>query len=213
MLTGAINPVVDSMFLPDSGPFALRFNCQVGQLALDQKTYIANAGEFVVLHSDNWRGSLGKTEDAIWTRVIFVPTPQFAAKTDGEVPANTICQAFIKSESRDAFGKASVIAMQKHRVGLAQLVCSFKSEGRSSDGKNYFAFGFEFREPSKEESKFMGMVLEFAKGASAAMIASHNAGLICIDGKTPEEIERLFPASVSSLAAENRVALPALAAA
>lgn len=215
-LSGVSKPIADSIFIPSSGPFAVRFNCAVGQLALTESQHIAAAGELVVLHSDNWFGSLGKTVNEFWTRVVAVPTPQFVEKVGGAIPVNTVCESFLKGESRDLWEKASVIAMQSHGVGLAELICTFKAEARKGEKGSYFAFGFEFRQASKDEAKFMESVMSFALSATESQVASIKApGLICIDGMATEKLAllRAHAAPVSALAAENKVALPALAAA
>ncbi len=212
----ALNGVIassDGIFLPSSGPFAVRFNCAAGQLALDERNFIAPEGKMVVLHYDNYFGSMGKTSNELWTRIVFIPHTSLVEDSKGKIPSHTVCEAFLKGKSLTVFQQAAVIAVQKFKLGLAQLVCNFKAQSEKNEKGNYASFSFEFSLPDKSDAQFMGEILEFAQGIDEAAVQSlKSPGLICIDKMTPEELA-LLKSHHAVAAAEPMALLPALNAA
>lgn len=212
-LNGLIAPV-DGIFLPGSGPFATRFNCASGYLALDERSFIASEGKVVILHYDDHFGNLGKTEREFWTRIVFIPTAALVADSKGKIPANTVCEAFLKGKSRTVFQQAAVIATQKFKKGLAQLICEFKSVAEKNEKGNYASFAFEFSEPEKSDSAFMGEVLAFAQSVDPDAVQSFKApGLIPLDSIPSDELALLKSHHASAVTSEPMTALPALNAA
>ena len=214
MLNGLIAPEKNGILLPATGPFGLRFNCSAGQLALSERNFISESGKLVILHYDNWFGSLGKTENEFWTRVVCIAHPSLVADSKGKVPSGTVCEAFLKGESRDLFSQAATVAVRKFGLGLAQLVCSFTAQPRQNAKGSYAAFAFDFSEPEKADSAFMGEILAFAQGVDEAAVQSFKApGLVGIDGMAPSELALLKAHHASAVVSEPMAQLPALNAA
>lgn len=213
-LNGVIAPEKDGILLPATGPFGLRFNCSAGQLALSERNLVTDTGKVVILHYDNHFGSLGKTENEFWTRIVFIPHPSLIADSKGKVPSGTVCEAFLKGESRDLFSQAATVAVRKFGLGLAQLVCEFKAQARQNAKGSYAAFAFEFSLADKADAAFMGEILEFAQGVDEQAVQSFKApGLVCIDGMAPADLALLKSHHASAVASEPMTALPALNAA
>lgn len=214
MLNGLIAPEQNGIFLPNGGPFGLRFNCSAGQMALSERNFITDTGKIVVIHYDEWFGSLGKSANEVWTRIVFIPHPSLVAESKGKVPSGTVCSAFLKVESRTLFTQAATIAIRKFGLGLAQLVCEFKSQPRQNAQGSYAAFGFEFAQPEKGDAAFMNEILEFARNIDAGALRSMDApGLICTDGMSADELDLLKSHHASAVASEPMAQLPALNAA
>lgn len=213
-LNGLVAPTKDGILLPATGPFGLRFNCSAGQLALSERNLVTDAGKLIVLHYDNWFGSLGKTENEFWTRIVCIAHPSLVADSKGKVPSGTVCEAYLKGESRDLFSQAATVAVRKFGLGLAQLICEFKAQGRQNAKGSYAAFAFEFSEPDKADAAFMGEILNFAQGVDEAAVQSFKApGLVCIDGMAPSELALLKSHHAAATTSEPMAQLPALTAA
>lgn len=75
----------NAIFLGDQ-PYAVRNDCQVGQWKVGDDDLRGNRIEISIIKVARYFGNLGKTQNAFWLQLWFVPAPD--CKT---LPKNTVC--------------------------------------------------------------------------------------------------------------------------
>jgi hypothetical protein len=138
---------MNAIFLPDR-PYAVRFNCQAGQLALSEDEFLSKEAEISIIACKKWYGSLGKTKDAEWLQLFFIPAPscQF-------LPRNTVCVSYIKTRSLSQFHQLiTKLLAEDTNTDPAEGIfkVSFLSH-TNAEGQPYKSVKFDWRERKTEE--------------------------------------------------------------
>lgn len=145
----------DSIFLPQS-PFAVRFNCQAGQVAIGDDEYLGNSMEISIIAVNQLFGNLGKTKDAEWMQIFYIPAPSCKF-----LPSNTVCVSYIKTRSLNQFTQTITRLMENGEPAEGIFIISFLSH-QNTKGDPYKSVKFDWR-PRKtaEEKKQLEQIIGF----------------------------------------------------
>jgi hypothetical protein len=122
----------DAVFLP-SAPYAVRFNCQAGQLALGEDDFLGNAAEISIIKVSRYFGTLGRTQNAEWLQIFYIPAPDCDL-----LPANTVCVSYIKTRSVGQFQQC-VTRLMGNGVNPAEGVFKVSFARHASGDRNYYS--------------------------------------------------------------------------
>jgi len=150
---------MNSIFLPDR-PYAVRFNCQAGQLALSEDEFLGKEAEISIIACRHWYGSLGKTQNTEWLQLFFIPAPSCKF-----LPRNTVCVSYIKTRSLSQFHQL-ITRLLAEDTNPAEGIfkVSFLSH-TNSEGQPYKSVKFEWRErQTPEEIAQLEQIAEFLAG-------------------------------------------------
>jgi hypothetical protein len=145
----------DSIFLPQT-PFSVRLNCQAGQVAIAEDEYLGNSMEISIIAVNQLFGSLGKTKDAEWMQIFYIPAP-----TCKILPANTVCVSYIKTRSLSQFTQTITRLMEYGEPAEGIFIISFQSH-QNGKGDPYKSVKFDWRaRKSAEEKKQLEQIVGF----------------------------------------------------
>ena len=91
-----------SIFNP-TAPFAVRLNCQAGQLALSETEFIGNSAEISIVKVARFFGDLGNTKRSEWLQIFYIAAPSCTV-----LPRDTVCVSYIKTRSLAAFNQGII---------------------------------------------------------------------------------------------------------
>jgi hypothetical protein len=136
----------DSIFLP-SQPYAVRLNCQAGQIAVSEDEYLGNSLEISIIGVNHLFGSLGKTRDVEWMQIFFIPAPSCKF-----LPKDTVCVSYIKTRSIAQFTQKITQLMESGEPAEGIFILSFLSH-TNSKGDPYKSVKFDWKPRKTAEEK------------------------------------------------------------
>jgi hypothetical protein len=128
----------DSIFNP-AAPFAVRLNCQSGQLALSESEFIGNSAEISIIKVARFFGDLGNTKRSEWLQIFYIAAPGCTA-----LPKDTVCVSYIKTRSLAAFNQG-IIKLIGEGVNPAEGIFTISFVRHSAGDRNYFSVKFDWR--------------------------------------------------------------------
>lgn len=174
----------DGIFLPQI-PYAIRNDCQKGEWKIGDDDYRGNVLEMSIIKVSQMFGTLGKTRNALWMQIWFIPAPASA----DILPANTVCCTHIKTRSISQFSSKVTELMALGEPAEGILVGSF--EKHSGDMGVYYSLKWDWRKrDTPEELGQLAQIVEFME--TNPPLIDMTTGLLCIDGMSNEEIEILM---------------------
>lgn len=145
----------DTIFLPDQ-PYPVRLNCQAGQIAVSEDEFLGKEMELSIIACNRYFGNLGKTQNAEWLQIFFVPAP-----TCDILPANTVCVSYIKTRSLSQFSQLITRLMGQGEPAEGIFRISFLSHTNSS-GQPYKSVRFDWRpRQGKQEEQQLEQIAHF----------------------------------------------------
>jgi hypothetical protein len=145
----------DSIFNP-SQPYAVRLNCQAGQIAIGDDEFLGNSMEISIIGVNHLFGSLGKTRDTDWMQIFYIPAPSCKI-----LPKDTVCVSYIKTRSLSQFTQKITQLMESGEPAEGIFMISFLSH-QNGKGDPYKSVKFDWK-PRKtaEEKKQLEMIAGF----------------------------------------------------
>jgi hypothetical protein len=178
----------DAIFLPPQ-PFAVRLNCQTGQIALSENEFLGDQIEVSIIKVARYFGNLGKTKQAEWLQIFFVPAP-----TCKFLPANTVCVSYIKTRSLAQFAQTITRLMENGEPGEGIFVLSFLSH-KNDQGQPYKSVKFDWRErKTAAEKKQLELIVAFMQSKPALADTNGTRDMVCIDGFAATDIQNAISA-------------------
>lgn len=176
---------VDSIFLPQM-PFAVRNDCQIGQWKVGDEDFRGNSIDISIIKVSQFFGSLGKTKNAQWLQIWFIPAP-----SEEKLPSSTVCITYIKSRSISQFSQKITELMASGEPALGVFTASF--EKHSGELGTYYSLKWNWRERNTDAEKMqIEQIATFMQASPALFDMNNAANLICIDGMSNEEISMLI---------------------
>ena len=178
----------DSIFLPTT-PFAVRNDCSVGNFKVGDDDFRGNTIEISIIKVSQYFGSLGKTKNAQWLQIFFVPAPGC-----DNLPFNTVCLTYLKSRSISQFSQKITELMESGEPALGIFTASF--EKHTNEYGTYYSVIWDWRERKSEaEKKQLKLIASFL--STKPQLVDLSTNLIPIDGMSPEEIELMIRSAKS----------------
>lgn len=180
----------DSIFNP-STPFAVRLNCQSGQLALSETDFLGKEAEVSIIKIARHFGSLGKTAGAEWLQVFYIGAPE-----NKVLPQNTVCVSYVKTRSLSRFNQLITQLLGdgvNPATGIFKI--SFEKHGgtnASGEPTSYYSVNFDWRErKGAPEQKQLEMIASFMEGKPQLVDLNSTRAMVGIDGLEPHVIVQL----------------------
>jgi len=156
----------DCIFLP-AQPFAVRFNCQAGQIAISDDEFLGNTMEISIIAVNHLFGTLGKTKDTNWMQIFYIP-----GSSCKFLPSNTVCVSYIKTRSLSQFTQKVTQLMENGEPAEGIFQLSFVSH-QNGKGDPYKSVKFDWRaKKSAEEKKQLEMIAGFVQ--TSPMLSDSN---------------------------------------
>lgn len=176
---------VDSIFLPQM-PFAVRNDCMIGQWKVGDADFRGNSLDISIIKVSPFFGSLGKTKNAQWLQIWFIPAP-----SEEKLPSSTVCITYIKSRSISQFSQKITELMASGEPALGIFTASF--EKHAGDMGTYYSLRWDWRNRGNDaENAQIEQIATFMQTAPNLFDMNNAANLICIDGMSNEEIQTLI---------------------
>lgn len=134
-------------------PYNIRNNCQIGQWAKDEETFLGNSLDMAIIHTQEFYGRLGKTTSR-WMQVFFIPAP-----SETKAPQNYVCVTYLKTRSLSQFGQTIIELMEKGEPGMGIFTAEFQRH--NGDLGNYYSVKFDWRERTPEELPQLQLIANF----------------------------------------------------
>ena len=177
-----------SIFLPQT-PFGVRNDCQVGVWKVGDDDMRGKTIEISIVKVSQYFGTLGKTKNASWTQIWFIPAPGC-----DNLPSNTVCVTYLKSRSISQFSHKITELMGSGEPALGIFVGSF--EKHSNDLGTYYSVVWDWRERKTDaEKKQLEQIANFL--TSKPQLVDLSTNLIPIDNMPSEEVELLMSSARS----------------
>lgn len=181
----------DAIFNPVT-PFAIRLNCQAGQLALTETDFLGKEAEISIIKIGRYFGSLGKTSGSEWLQVFYV-----AAPGSNVIPAkDTVCVSYVKTRSLSRFNQLVTQLLgngQNPATGIFKI--SFeKHGGTNANGEltSYYSVNFDWRErKGAAEEKQLEKIAAFMADKPQIVDLNSTRGMINIEGLDPVVVAQL----------------------
>ncbi len=178
----------DTIFLPTT-PFAVRNDCAIGNWKVGDDDMRGKTIDLSIIKVSQHFGSLGKTKNAQWLQIFFVPAPGC-----DNLPSNTVCLTYLKSRSISQFSQKITELMESGEPALGIFTASF--EKHSNEHGTYYSVIWDWRERKTEpEKKQLEQIANFLK--SKPQLVDLSTDLIPIDGMSPEEVELMIRSAKS----------------
>ena len=174
----------DAIFLPQI-PYAVRNDCQCGQFKIGDEDFRGNSIDISIIKASQFFGTLGKTANAQWLQLWFIPAPGC-----DNLPSNTVCVTYLKSRSISQFSQKITELMASGEPALGIFTASF--EKHSSDVGTYYSVVWGWRErKSEEEKKQLEAIASFMQSEPVLFDSNTSDRLVCIDGMSQDELQML----------------------
>ena len=135
----------DAIFLPTT-PFAVRNDCATGQWKVGDDDMRGKTISISIIKAAQFFGSLGKTKNAHWMQIWFVPAPDCKS-----LPQNTVCVTYLKSRSISTFSQKVTELMESGEPALGIFIGSF--EKHSNEYGTYFSVTWDWQERKTDAEK------------------------------------------------------------
>ena len=145
LATGKIN-----FFKP---PYNIRNNCQVGQWAKDETSFIGNTLDIAIIGTSEFYGKLGQATGN-WLQIWFI-----AASGETKLPKNVVCVTYIKTRSLSSFGQTIIELMSNGEPATGIFLGGFQKH--SNDYGTYSSVKFHWRERTEDEKPQLVLIASF----------------------------------------------------
>jgi hypothetical protein len=179
----------DSIFNPAS-PFAVRLNCQAGQIALSETEFLGNEAEISIIKASTFFGGLGKTRHTTWLQLFYVPAPSCSI-----LPANTVCVSYIKTRSLTAFHQL-ITKLIGTGTNPAEGIFRLSFLRHANGDRNYCSIKFDWRERSGEaETEQLKMLASFLAAQPKLLDLNGTHEMVCTDNLPSLLIQEMVDAA------------------
>jgi hypothetical protein len=176
----------DAIFLPPQ-PFAVRLNCQTGQVSLTEDEFLGTSLEISIIKVARYFGDLGKTKQTEWLQIFFVPAP-----TCKILPTNTVCVSYIKTRSLSQFAQTITRLMENGEPAEGIFVLSFLSH-TNAQGQPYKSVKFDWRErKTATEKKQLELIAAFMQAKHALADTNGTREMVCIDTLSTVDVQEMM---------------------
>ena len=171
------------IFLPEIS-FGVRNDCRMGRWKLGDSDYKGDKIEISILKVFQYFGDLGKTKNAFWLQIWFVPSPSCK-----DIPQGTVCVTYLKKRNISQFSQKITQLMESVEPALGIFIGSFVSH--KGDKGEYFSVVWDWRERADEaEFKQLDQIVDFL--ATEPKLIDLSVNLMPVDGLSTEEIQSLI---------------------
>lgn len=167
-------------------PFAVRLNCQAGQLALSENEFIGNSAEVSIIKASRFYGSLGKTQNVEWLQLFYIAAPDCQV-----LPQDTVCVSYIKTRSLGQF-QQMITRLLGQGTNPAEGIFKISFTPHSNELGNYYSVKFEWRERGAKEQAQLKLIADFLQDAPRLIDLNTTRDMVCIDHLSQEEIDALM---------------------
>ncbi len=170
-----------------SKPLPVRFNCKDGQFKIGPTEPLGAEASIVILKTSSYFGDLGLTAECEWFQIFYVVAPGCKAR----IPQGVVCVSYLKKESLTNFSTlvTKLIAEGKQP---AKGIFKVRFSARAGKKGQYYAAEWEWQERvAKEEVEQLPQIVQFMQNRPSFIDMDATRGMICIDGKAPEEVALL----------------------
>lgn len=165
----------NAIYLPDA-PYAVRFNCQAGQLALSETDFLGKEAEISVIKVSRYFGSLGRTRNVAWMQLFYVPAPNCKI-----LPSNTVCVSYIKTRSLSAL-QQTVTRLVGEGVNPAEGVFKVGFIRHANGDRNYASVRFEWRNrKGSTETNQLSQIAAFVESGPQLLDLDGTREMMCVD--------------------------------
>lgn len=165
----------NAVFNPTT-PFNVRFNCQMGQIALSETEFLGSEAEISIVKVSRFFGTLGNTRNCEWFQVFYVATPGCKI-----LPSNTVCCSYLKTRSIGAFNQ-TVTKLMGAGTNPAEGIFKLSFQKHQSGDRNYFSVKWDWRSrKGKPETDQLNMVAAFMDEQPQLLDLSGTRQMICVD--------------------------------
>ena len=194
----------EGIFMADI-PLSVRLNCKDGGVFIGgsepkhRKSNPEDKIEIAILTVKKFYGDMGKTTDALWIQVFFVPV------NSAVLPKNTVCVAYLKKQSiANLYGKVTPL-METCDPGMGIFILSF--ERQQGELGVYYTINFDWRErKTTEEMAQLDAISVFMQAYSDQLVDFDGTrDMTCVDGLMASELADIRRGIVLD---EQQVALP-----
>lgn len=167
----------DNAIYNPSTPYNVRFNCQVGQVALSETEFLDSEVEISIIKVARYFGTLGNTKNVEWFQIFYIPAP--SCKT---LPSNTVCCSYIKTRSIGAFQQC-VTRLMGSGVNPAEGIFKLSFQKHQNGDRNYFSVVWNWRSrKGKPETDQLSLLANFMDSQPQLSDLSGTRSMICVDG-------------------------------
>ncbi len=166
----------DNAIYNPSTPYNVRFNCQVGQVALSETEFLDSEVEISIVKVSRYFGTLGNTKNVEWFQIFYIPAPSCKA-----LPSNTVCCSYIKTRSVGAF-QQTVTRLMGSGVNPAEGIFKLSFQKHQNGDRNYFSVVWNWRaRKGKPETDQLNMVAAFMDSTPQLSDLSGTRQMLCVD--------------------------------
>lgn len=180
----------DAIFQPPT-PLNLRADCKLGTWKLGQDNRLGQTMEFAVISFRRWFGKLGLTGNKVWGQVFLICT-------DGQLPANTVCVTYLKTQSLSGFmQKVSEIMGQGIDPGEGIFKASFvKHSSKDSAGNptEYYSAVFDWRPRTNAEQAQLALIGSFLESGPNLNDPDGTREMTCMDEINEDQAQAILNA-------------------
>lgn len=191
----------DSIYNPRQ-PYSVRFNCQVGQLAIGDDDFVGKDAEISIIKAQRHFGSLGKTQAVEWLQIFYIPAPECSI-----LPANTVCVSYLKTRSLAGFEQL-ITRLIGDGINPAEGIFKVSFLGHTNDLGKYYSVRFDWRKrkatKGNDEIKQLEMIKQFMMGGEPIMDLQGSRDMYCIEGLSAEQVETVRRDCIRKLDSEQR---------
>lgn len=192
----------DAIFNPRH-PYAVRNDCKLGMWKVGDDDRKGDVIEISIIAVKELFGTLGKTKNATWLQVWFIPAPNTTT-----LPANTVCMTYIKSRSLTGFSEKITELMQSGEPAEGIFIAGFQKH--SGDHGDYYSVTWDWRErETPEELEQLEKIAEFMCSHPRLVDVGNAQNLVSIDGYSDDEVAVIIEAKkqeFAQLEAEKKAA-------
>ncbi|MDA0672652.1 MAG: hypothetical protein O3C67_02965 [Cyanobacteria bacterium] len=175
----------NAIYLPDA-PYAVRLNCQAGQLALNETDLLGTEAEISVIKVSRYFGSLGRTRNTAWMQMFYIPAPSCTV-----LPSNTVCVSYIKTRSLSAL-QQTVIRLVGKGVNPAEGIFKVSFLRHSNGDRNYASVKFDWRErKGKPEQDQLQQIITFIESRPQLIDLDGTREMMCVDQMTSLLVQQM----------------------
>jgi len=176
----------NAIFLP-TVPYAVRFNCQAGQIALSETEFLGSEAEISIIKVSCWFGALGKTRATEWFQLFYVPAP-----TCKILPANTVCVSYIKTRSIGQFQQC-VTRLMGNGVNPAEGIFKLGFQRHSAGDRTYYSVTWDWRaRKGKAEQDQLQQLIAFMEAQPDLADMTGTRQMVNVDGLSSMMVQQLI---------------------
>jgi hypothetical protein len=175
----------NAIYLPDA-PYSVRLNCQAGQLAVSETELLGTEAEISVIKVSRYFGSLGRTRNAAWMQMFYIPAPSCTV-----LPSNTVCVSYIKTRSLSAL-QQTVTRLVGEGINPAEGIFKISFLRHSNGDRNYASVRFDWRErKGKPEQDQLQQIVAFIESQPQLIDLNGTREMMCVDRMTSLLVQQM----------------------